>query len=65
LRALGRSDELAAASLRFSLGRWTTEAEVDAAIAQTTAAVERLRGLSPLWQAHLADAVPQLKQARG
>jgi cysteine desulfurase len=47
LRALGRSDELA--SLRFSLGRWTTSAELDAAVAQVTATVERLRALSPLW----------------
>jgi cysteine desulfurase len=51
LRALGRSDELAQASLRFSLGRWTTAAEVDAAVAQVTATVERLRALSPLWAA--------------
>jgi cysteine desulfurase len=51
LRALGRSDELAQASLRFSLGRWTTASEVDAAVAQVTATVERLRALSPLWAA--------------
>ncbi|HXG29454.1 MAG TPA: aminotransferase class V-fold PLP-dependent enzyme, partial [Nevskiales bacterium] len=51
LRALGRSDELAQASLRFSLGRWTTAAEVDAAVAQVSATVERLRALSPLWPA--------------
>jgi cysteine desulfurase len=50
LRALGRSDELAQSSLRFSLGRWTTAQEIDAAIAQVTATVERLRALSPLWQ---------------
>lgn len=50
LRALGRADELAQASLRFSLGRWTTAAEIDAAIAQVTASVERLRTLSPLWR---------------
>jgi cysteine desulfurase len=49
LRALGRSDELARASLRFSLGRWTTSSEIDAAIAQVTQSVERLRALSPLW----------------
>ncbi len=49
LRALGRSDELAQASLRFSLGRWTTEAEIDAAIDQVNHTVQRLRALSPLW----------------
>jgi cysteine desulfurase len=49
LRALGRSDELAQASLRFSPGRWTSVDEIDAAVAQVTAAVERLRALSPLW----------------
>ncbi len=49
LRALGRSDELAHSSLRFSLGRFTTEEEVDHAIAQLRSAVEKLRELSPLW----------------
>ena len=49
LRALGRSDELAHSSLRFTIGRFTTEAEVDLAIKQTRAAVEKLRDLSPLW----------------
>jgi cysteine desulfurase len=49
LRALGRNDELAHSSLRFSIGRFTTLEEVDYAIAQTRAAVEKLRALSPLW----------------
>ena len=49
LRALGRSDELAHSSIRFTLGRFTTEAEVDAVILQVTETVERLRLLSPLW----------------
>ena len=49
LRALGRSDELAHSSLRFTIGRFTTEEDVDTAIAQTRAAVEKLRDLSPLW----------------
>ena len=49
LRALGRSDELAHSSLRFSVGRFTTEEEVDHAIVQVRAAVEKLRALSPLW----------------
>ncbi len=49
LRALGRSDELAHSSLRFTIGRYTTEEEVDYTITQVRAAVEKLRDLSPLW----------------
>ncbi|MDG2273387.1 MAG: IscS subfamily cysteine desulfurase [Halioglobus sp.] len=49
LRALGLSDELAHSSLRFSFGRFTTEDDVDAAVAQLRSAVEKLRELSPLW----------------
>lgn len=48
LRALGRSDALANASLRFSLGRATTAAEIDRAAATVSAKVQWLRGLSPL-----------------
>jgi len=47
LRALGRDDELANASLRFSLGRFTTEAEIDQAAEQVVAQVRRLRALAP------------------
>ena len=54
LRALGLSDEVAHSSIRFSIGRFTTEAEIDAAIAKTLHTVERLRALSPLWDMHLA-----------
>jgi cysteine desulfurase len=50
LRALGRDDELANASLRFSLGRWTTEAEIDAAAEQVVTEVQALRELSPAWR---------------
>jgi cysteine desulfurase len=49
LRALGLSDELAHSSLRFSFGRFTTEEDVDRALAQLRVAVEKLRELSPLW----------------
>lgn len=49
LRALGMNDELAHSSLRFSVGRFTTEADVDQAINQVRQAVEKLRELSPLW----------------
>ena len=47
LRALGREDRLAGASLRFSPGRTTTEAEIDQATREVRAAVELLRGLAP------------------
>jgi cysteine desulfurase len=49
LRAIGREDELAHSSIRFSLGRFTTEEEVDYAIAKIHSQVGRLRELSPLW----------------
>lgn len=49
LRALGLNDELAHSSLRFSFGRFTTDEEVDHAVAQVRHAVEKLRELSPLW----------------
>jgi cysteine desulfurase len=49
LRALGRSDELAHSSIRFSLGRFTTEQDVDFAIGQIHKSIEKLRALSPLW----------------
>lgn len=49
LRALGRDDTLANASLRFSFGRWTTVEEIDFAAARVVAEVTRLRAMSPLW----------------
>ena len=49
LRALGRSDELAHSSLRFTIGRYTTEADIDYTIGLVQKAVAKLRDLSPLW----------------
>jgi len=49
LRALGRNDELAHSSLRFSIGRFTKEEEIDYAVTEVRKAVEKLRELSPLW----------------
>lgn len=49
LRALGRSDELAHSSIRFTMGRFTTEEEVDYTAKTVRAAVQKLRDLSPLW----------------
>jgi cysteine desulfurase len=50
LRALGRDDELAHSSIRFTFGRFSTEEEVDMVISKIRHEVERLRDLSPLWE---------------
>ncbi len=52
LRALGRNDELAHSSIRFSIGRFTTEEEVDHTISIIRKKVEKLRDLSVLWEMH-------------
>jgi len=49
LRAIGRNDELAHSSIRFTLGRFTTEEEIDYVIPLIRAKIEKLRELSPLW----------------
>ncbi|MDC7703451.1 IscS subfamily cysteine desulfurase [Vogesella indigofera] len=50
LRALGRNDELAHSSIRFSIGRFTTEADVDYAIKLLQEKIGKLREMSPLWE---------------
>jgi len=50
LKSLGLSDDLAHSSIRYGLGRFTTEEEIDQAIAVTQKAVNHLRELSPLWE---------------
>jgi len=50
LRALGRSDELAHSSIRFTVGRFTTEEEIDYTVSLLTRQVARLREMSPLWE---------------
>ena len=50
LRALGLSDELAHSSIRFSIGRFTTEEEIDYAIKLLHQKIGKLRELSPLWE---------------
>ncbi|KAF8709745.1 Beta-eliminating lyase, partial [Rhizoctonia solani] len=50
LRALGAAEDMAHSSLRFGMGRFTTEAEVDFVIEKIVAVVQRLRDMSPLWE---------------
>src|SRR5213082_1440979 len=50
LRALGRSDELAHSSIRFTIGRFTTEEEIDYAVKLLRTKIGKLRELSPLWE---------------
>ena len=50
LRALGRNDELAHSSIRFTLGRFNTEEEIDYAIELLHSKIGKLRDLSPLWE---------------
>jgi cysteine desulfurase len=52
LRALGRSDELAHSSIRFTIGRFTTEEDIDFAVNLLKSKVGKLRELSPLWEMH-------------
>ena len=50
LRALGRNDELAHSSIRFTLGRWTTEEDIDFAVKLLRERIGKLREMSPLWE---------------
>jgi cysteine desulfurase len=50
LRALGRNDELAHSSIRFTIGRFTTEQEIDFAVELIKSRVGKLRDMSPLWE---------------
>ena len=52
LRALGRSDELAHSSLRMTIGRFTTEEDIDYAVKLIHGKIAKLRELSPLWEMH-------------
>jgi cysteine desulfurase len=52
LRALGRSDELAHSSIRFTVGRFTTEEEIDYTVDLLRRKIAKLRELSPLWEMH-------------
>jgi cysteine desulfurase len=57
LKALGLSNEMAHSSLRFSLGRYTTEEEVDYTVDQMVKAVKQLREMSPLWEMYKASVI--------
>src|SRR5205807_113307 len=63
LRALGVSDDLARGSLRFGLGRFTTEEEVDFVIREVVLEVERLRALNPVYEMARNQVQPQTEVA--
>ncbi len=50
LRSIGVGEELAHTSIRFGIGRFTTEAEIDYAVEVVTGAIDKLREMSPLWE---------------
>jgi cysteine desulfurase len=63
LRAIGVSDELAHSSIRFGIGRFNTEQEIDTAAARVVAEVRRLRGLSPFYRPQAPETVPSQQRA--
>ena len=65
LRALGSSDELAHSSIRFTIGRFTTEADIDYTIDLLRRKVEKLRELSPLWEMHQGRRRPRHRAMGG
>jgi cysteine desulfurase len=60
LRALGRNDELAHSSIRFTLGRFTTPEDIDFAVKLIQERIGKLREMSPLWQTALRSAASEL-----
>ena len=52
LRALGVEEDMAHTSIRFGIGRFTTDEEIDAAVDLLESVVTRLRDMSPLWEMH-------------
>jgi cysteine desulfurase len=52
LRALGRNDELAHSSIRFTIGRFTTPEDIDFAVKLIKERIGKLRDMSPLWEMH-------------
>ncbi|HLS51986.1 MAG TPA: IscS subfamily cysteine desulfurase, partial [Burkholderiaceae bacterium] len=65
LKALGRSDELAHSSIRFSIGRFTRADDIEFAIKQVNEQVKRLREISPLWEMAQAGVDPHSYQWAG
>jgi len=63
LRAIGVGEELAHTSLRFGIGRFTTEAEVDRVLGHVVAEVNKLRDMSPLWEMELEAEITGVKKA--
>ena len=65
LRAIGVNEELAHTSLRFGIGRFTTEDEIDTAIDQVVKQVERLREMSPLWDMMMEEKANEGTSQKG
>lgn len=62
LRAIGVDEELAHTSLRFGIGRFTTEAEIDRVVSEVVGHVERLREMSPLWELLMESEATGMKK---